>query len=150
MEMPDVIYAFPEKEYCGVFICAWSHINPTQVSKEITEYHHSRIVEALKDKLSETVIHLAARNSEIEGLKDRLEIDQSQPYDGIYARDETIKMLEHEVSNLKAKLDKANVATDELAESLRFCVKKIEKINGECNATYISKEKLKKYAPEQR
>jgi len=35
----------------------------------------------------------------------------------------------------------------ELSESLRFCVKKIEKINGECNATYISKEKLKKYSP---
>ena len=54
-------------------------MSATNTDLSETEYHHSRVVEAmkaenddLKAKLSETVIHLATRNSEIAELKSKL------------------------------------------------------------------------------
>lgn len=47
--------------------------------------------------------NIEALRKENEELKARLEIDPSHPYDGIYTRDETIKMLEGQLSDLKAK-----------------------------------------------
>lgn len=40
---------------------------------------------------------------EIERLRTRLEIDPSHPYDGIYARDETIRGLEKQIESLRQK-----------------------------------------------
>ena len=40
---------------------------------------------------------------EIERLRERLEIDPAHPYDGIYARDETIRGLDAELLKLKAR-----------------------------------------------
>ena len=63
MEMPDIIYAERNiHRYYDAFDEQPSHV-------KLDTYHHSRIVEALKAKLSETVIHLAARNSEIAELQ---------------------------------------------------------------------------------
>lgn len=40
---------------------------------------------------------------EIERLRTRLEVDPSHPYDGIYARDETIRGLEKQIESLRQK-----------------------------------------------
>lgn len=143
MEMPDVIYAGSYFEDT-----VWN--NEWRVTKMTgsERYTHSRIVEALK-----------AENHELENniyaLEQKLKCETicgcsyDRPEDICMAHLPIVEALRKENEELKAKLDKANGATNELAESLRFCIKKIEKLNGECNATYISKEKLKKYAPEQ-
>lgn len=49
-----------------------------------------------------------------------------------------IAELEAQVLQRDTLLEEANKAKSELADSLRFCVKKILKINGECNVTVIS------------
>lgn len=43
----------------------------------------------------------------IEALEARLEIDPSQPYDGIYTRDETIRLLDTRIEELKDANKKA-------------------------------------------
>lgn len=54
------------------------------------------------------------RDVEIERLRSRLEIDPSHPYDGIYARDETIRGLEKQIASL------LNTLADERTESMRL------------------------------
>ncbi len=70
MEMPDVIYVYPDAdgEKGHDFIAYPKH--PSVRYGGETEYHHSSVVEAL---LAETAIHLAARNSEIEQLRKETE-----------------------------------------------------------------------------
>ena len=60
------------------------------------------------------VMHMRAGADEIERLRGRLEIDTSHPYDGIYARDETIRGLEKQTASLLNKL------ADERTESMRL------------------------------
>lgn len=49
------------------------------------------------------VLHMRAGADEIERLRTRLEVDPSHPYDGIYARDETIRGLEKQIESLRQK-----------------------------------------------
>lgn len=68
MEMPDKIYAAEYFDIDSVSLKEWRE-------KSITgseQYHHSRIVEDLKENLSKTGIALAARNSEIIELRRRI------------------------------------------------------------------------------
>ena len=66
------------------------------------------IVERLRSSVmwysanAETVMEAAA---EIERLRARLEIDPSHPYDGIYARDETIRQQDKQIERLRAVLE---------------------------------------------
>jgi hypothetical protein len=47
-------------------------------------------------------IALREAAAEIERLRERLEVSPDHPYDGIYARDETIRLQEAEISRLRA------------------------------------------------
>ena len=60
------------------------------------------------------VLHMRAGADEIERLRDRLEIDPSHPYDGIYARDETIRGLEKQIASL------LNLLADARTESMKL------------------------------
>lgn len=42
------------------------------------------------------------QEAEITRLRERLEVDDSHPYDGIYARDETIRLQDAEIARLRA------------------------------------------------
>ena len=68
MEMPDFIYAI--RGVTNRFDGVWDDYQWSNQSG--TQYHHSRIVEDLKENLAETVIALAARNSEIIELRRRI------------------------------------------------------------------------------
>lgn len=111
MEMPDTIEIY--KHY--------TEISPHKTEYELElwqaeydhgdgeTYHHSRIVEALKAKLSETVIHLAARNSEIKELKAKL--DKAKLVISYYA-DKQIYSRKIKVSRDNLQLLKAPVVID--------------------------------------
>ncbi len=49
---------------------------------------------------------ITAIRAENERLKQRLEVDQAHPYDGIYCRDETIKLQDHEIDRLTAEIER--------------------------------------------
>lgn len=114
MEMPDVVYLFPNHNSIGDRGFTTTEPDKTCEGTEYEQYHHSRIVEALKAKLSETVIHLAARNSEIAELQAKLPkckctFAQKTVGDGCQVCNPqmAIDMLSEQVDELKAKLDKA-------------------------------------------
>jgi hypothetical protein len=44
--------------------------------------------------------------AEITRLRERLEIDTRHPYDGIYCRDETIRLQDAEIARLKAEVER--------------------------------------------
>jgi hypothetical protein len=54
--------------------------------------------------------------AEIARLRERLEIDPSHPYDGIYCRDETIRGQDAEIARLKAEVERTRVREQELAD----------------------------------
>ena len=62
------------------------------------------------DVLTQAADRIEALTAEIERLRERLEVDPSHPYDGIYARDETIRGLD------------AKVERDQAVEALRLFV----------------------------
>ena len=47
---------------------------------------------------------IAKKDAEIAELKRRLEIRPDSPYDGIYCRDETIRLLEQQIERLRNML----------------------------------------------
>jgi hypothetical protein len=57
-----------------------------------------------------------AQAVEIARLRERLEIDPSHPYDGIYCRDETIRLQDIRIASLKAEVARARVREQELAD----------------------------------
>jgi hypothetical protein len=58
-------------------------------------------------------IALREAAKELDRLRERLEIDPAHPYDGIYCRDETIRLQDAEIERLKASERSAwNAATD--------------------------------------
>jgi hypothetical protein len=62
-------------------------------------------IDVVMVKKSQIENMIKAKDAEIEQLKSRLEIDPSHPYDGIYTRDETIKMLYSRIDELKAYIE---------------------------------------------
>lgn len=48
------------------------------------------------------VLHIRAAADEIARLRERLEVDPAHPYDGIYARDKTIRLQEAEIKRLQS------------------------------------------------
>jgi len=48
--------------------------------------------------------------AEIARLRERLEIDPTHPYDGIYCRDETIRLQDIRIARLKAEVERKNAA----------------------------------------
>lgn len=48
---------------------------------------------------------LAEKDLEIKMLRTRLEVDERHPYDGIYCRDETIRLQDAEITRLTAQND---------------------------------------------
>ena len=69
MEMPDKIYLFPDANSIGDLGFTITYPNESWDGRNYIEYHHSRIVEDLKENLSKTGIALAARNSDIIELR---------------------------------------------------------------------------------
>jgi len=49
---------------------------------------------------------LAEKDLEIKMLRTRLEVDERHPYDGIYCRDETIRLQDAEIAKLRAVLQR--------------------------------------------
>lgn len=49
---------------------------------------------------------------EIARLRERLEVDPSHPYDGIYCRDETIRGQEAQIASLKAEVERLRAALE--------------------------------------
>ena len=76
------------------------------------------------------VLHMRAAADEIERLRDRLEIDPSHPYDGIYARDETIRGLEKQIANLLNLLADARTESMKLRAALEPLACTCDRANG--------------------
>jgi hypothetical protein len=56
--------------------------------------------------------HCAKARDEIISLRDRLEIDPSHPYDGIYCRDETIRLQDIRIASLNAEVERLREFVD--------------------------------------
>jgi hypothetical protein len=70
---------------------------------------------------------LAEKDLEIKMLRTRLEVDERHPYDGIYCRDETIRLQDAEISRLRSMIvvQEAIIRLDEAEiEKLRAALEK--------------------------
>jgi hypothetical protein len=52
------------------------------------------------------LVRIDEQDLEIEMLRTRLEVDERHPYDGIYCRDETIRLQDAEIAKLRAVLQR--------------------------------------------
>jgi hypothetical protein len=50
------------------------------------------------------LVRIDEQDLEIEMLRTRLEVDERHPYDGIYCRDETIRLQDAEISRLRSMI----------------------------------------------
>jgi hypothetical protein len=50
------------------------------------------------------LVRIDEQDLEIEMLRKRLEVDERHPYDGIYCRDETIRLQDAEISRLRSMI----------------------------------------------
>ena len=89
--MPDRVYLFPNINSIGDRGFTTTEPDKTCEGMDYDAYYHDRT--------------LKAKDVEIAELKARLEIDANHPYDGIYTRDETIKMLEENSKSQKQTFD---------------------------------------------
>lgn len=79
------------------------------------------------------VLHMRAGADEIERLRSRLEIDPAHPYDGIYARDETIRGLEKQIASLLNTLADARTESMKLRAALRGVIRVADRDTPEFN-----------------
>ena len=81
-------------------------------------------------------IALREAAKELDRLRERLEIDPAHPYDGIYCRDETIRLQDAEITRLTAEVKQNAIDLEEYrrdVEKLRAALRECE---AELNAYY--------------
>ena len=76
------------------------------------------------------LVRIDEQDLEIEMLRARLEVDERHPYDGIYCRDETIRLQDAEISRLRSMIvvQEAIIRWDEAEiEKLRAVLQRIRR-----------------------
>lgn len=135
MEMPDKIYLFPDANSIGDLGFTITYPKESWDGRDYIEYHHSRIVEELKENLAETVIALAARNT---ALYDCIGIPAFygfvEPIEGYVERPQDLKYVLKEmgetIKQLNSKIQRWEDAHSEMIAEveLRRCLAELEAI----------------------
>jgi len=115
-------------------------LRQASLSKEDYRWQAADLIQSLREKTqywpdnAERDAVIRHQKEEIERLRARLEIDPSHPYDGIYARDETIRQLDKQTERLRAWNAEIALNAREFAEALREIAKYEIEEGCPCNA----------------